>query len=481
MSSSEIAVERHRVESVRVSGVLGEFDHEFSFKDTGEFSIVFGPNGVGKTKMLEVIAGICNLDLAHLISIPFSSGSLEFTDGSELSLTRLTPLPDRDDESTESGQDRIEAVPDFEVTLTRPEWSVPVKSRISSRSDFRVWLQFNSTYVPIEGTAFWRDTRDNDRSSYDELRRMYMGRFRAENRHKKPLSDELNPDIRHFLGELDVRLIETQRLTVEESGDQVRFGRASQPDRVPTVIQYSNRIRSTLNDNLSANSRLTQQLDSTFPRRMLERGEESSLSEAELREKWAEQTKRRGRLTEIADLNVDKELSLPHGSINSWQLGMLELYLEDADKKLDSFTDVLARIDLLEEIVNARLLRKSLHIDANTGIVVTRSIDGSAVSLTSLSSGEQHEIILMFDLLFNVDRGSLVLIDEPEISLHIGWQKKFIEDVLRIAALVGFQFVVATHSPQIIDRWWSRATRLGPTADDFLGEEDSHEGAGQNA
>jgi predicted ATP-binding protein involved in virulence len=69
------------------------------------------------------------------------------------------------------------------------------------------------------------------------------------------------------------------------------------------------------------------------------------------------------------------------------------------------------------------------------------------------------------------------MIDEPEISLHIGWQKKFIADVLRISALVGFQFVVATHSPQIIDRWWSYATRLGPSTSDFLGEEEAADDA----
>lgn len=101
----------------------------------------------------------------------------------------------------------------------------------------------------------------------------------------------------------------------------------------------------------------------------------------------------------------------------------------------------------------------------------------SSVPLTALSSGEQHEIILMFDLLFNVQSGSIVMIDEPEISLHIGWQKKFIADVLRISALVGFQFVVATHSPQIIDRWWEYATRLGPNLTEFLGQEEGGDDA----
>ncbi len=68
----------------------------------------------------------------------------------------------------------------------------------------------------------------------------------------------------------------------------------------------------------------------------------------------------------------------------------------------------------------------------------------------------------MIDLLFNVPVGGVVLIDEPEISLHIAWQLAFIPDVKKIAQLAGFTFVVATHSPQIINDEWDRAFRLGP-------------------
>ena len=96
------------------------------------------------------------------------------------------------------------------------------------------------------------------------------------------------------------------------------------------------------------------------------------------------------------------------------------------------------------------------------GLSVQHSQSGRPITLDSLSSGEQHEIILMIDLLFNVPPGAVVLIDEPEISLHVAWQIAFIPDVERIAELAGFRFVVATHSPQIINDRWERAIRLGP-------------------
>lgn len=463
--------------------MLDEYDHEFEFMETGEFAVIYGPNGVGKTRVLEIIDALCNLSIPKLTLIPFASALLRFSDGAELKVEKVLFTADALISVAQEPERQTTTTPtDILFTLTFPDWGRVIESHVNARADFGVWLSENSPWTQLDAVT-WIDRTDGDRAPYELLRRRYGPAFRADNRSRdRGSSGELHHEIVSFAESLNVRLIQTQRLVVFDEPDphrEVQYGYASEDSSrsVPTIYRYSEHIKRALDRNLTSNSRLTQRLDSTFPRRVLERGAQSVLTEAELRNKWEEQTWRRARLTEIADLGVDPDLSLPDDSLNPWQLGMLELYLSDADAKLDSFSDIVKRIDLLEEVVNARLLRKFLHIDANNGIVVTRARDGSSIPLTALSSGEQHEIILMFDLLFNVRPGSVVMIDEPEISLHIGWQKQFIADVLRIADLVGFQFIVATHSPQIIDRWWSRATRLGPTNKDFLGEEDTDDDA----
>jgi predicted ATP-binding protein involved in virulence len=73
--------------------------------------------------------------------------------------------------------------------------------------------------------------------------------------------------------------------------------------------------------------------------------------------------------------------------------------------------------------------------------------------------------VLTYDLLFNVKPNSLVLIDEPEISLHVTWQKEFLNDIVRIAAINSSRFIVATHSPQIINKFWSQTVGLEPGYD----------------
>lgn len=72
------------------------------------------------------------------------------------------------------------------------------------------------------------------------------------------------------------------------------------------------------------------------------------------------------------------------------------------------------------------------------------------VGLDKLSSGEKHEFIMLFRLIFETPPNSLVLIDEPEISLHVSWQLEFMSDLARIQSANSFQCIIATHSPQII-------------------------------
>ena len=63
-------------------------------------------------------------------------------------------------------------------------------------------------------------------------------------------------------------------------------------------------------------------------------------------------------------------------------------------------------------------------------------------------------MVLFCEFLFETKPGSLILIDEPEISLHVAWQREFLSDLAEVAKLARFDALIATHSPQIIaDRW----------------------------
>lgn len=80
------------------------------------------------------------------------------------------------------------------------------------------------------------------------------------------------------------------------------------------------------------------------------------------------------------------------------------------------------------------------------------------MSLKRASSGEQCLLVLMLGIAGHITDGSIILIDEPEISLHPRWQEQFM--MLLTTSFSAYRrchFIVATHSPQIISRLRDRA------------------------
>ena len=75
--------------------------------------------------------------------------------------------------------------------------------------------------------------------------------------------------------------------------------------------------------------------------------------------------------------------------------------------------------------------------------------DGSPAVMEDLSSGEKQMASLFAHMAFSRDKWNYVIIDEPELSLSVNWQVKFLQDILnfRSCAFVG----AVTHSPFIFD------------------------------
>ena len=66
------------------------------------------------------------------------------------------------------------------------------------------------------------------------------------------------------------------------------------------------------------------------------------------------------------------------------------------------------------------------------------------------SSGEIQLVVILTHLYFNpdVEEANVFVIDEPELSLHVQWQEKFVDGIMKASKET--QFILATHSPSII-------------------------------
>lgn len=93
--------------------------------------------------------------------------------------------------------------------------------------------------------------------------------------------------------------------------------------------------------------------------------------------------------------------------------------------------------------------RKTLILTDDNKLMAKTSTD-MTIDLDLLSSGEQGVLLTLYQIMFHTGKNSIVLVDEPEISLHIAWQKKLTEIINEILEdKFGTQVIMASHSPFI--------------------------------
>jgi len=69
-----------------------------------------------------------------------------------------------------------------------------------------------------------------------------------------------------------------------------------------------------------------------------------------------------------------------------------------------------------------------------------------------LSSGEKQMLAILLTVLVEDHEPYVLFMDEPEVSLHIEWQKRLIELILELNPNV--QIILTTHSPAVIMSGW---------------------------
>lgn len=163
------------------------------------------------------------------------------------------------------------------------------------------------------------------------------------------------------------------------------------------------------------------------------------------------------RLLNVKTEYHDETLYINSLSIKDYADDLKRILLNPETKKayannVEVFKTVIDRCDFAN---------KRMEIDERFGFrFVANDYLETKLSPGDLSSGEKHMIIQTYELLFKAQEGTLVMIDEPELSLHIMWQMNYLKNLSEIIALRGFQCIIATHSPQIFNSLWSLSVDL---------------------
>ena len=106
-------------------------------------------------------------------------------------------------------------------------------------------------------------------------------------------------------------------------------------------------------------------------------------------------------------------------------------------------------------IVNEVLAETKKVIDPKESkLTFTQEGTEKKLSVKDLSSGEKQMLIILLTVLLQKREEYIVIMDEPEISLHIHWQYSLIDYLLRLNP--NAQFILSTHSPSIFGKGWGK-------------------------
>jgi predicted ATP-binding protein involved in virulence len=444
-----------RITKISVEKLFGIFNHEIPLNLDDRITIIHAPNGYGKTVMLKMLNGLFNSRYSELRTMPYENFQVEFDNGTRLEVRK----------KPESGKKKKSS--DLSITLHSINQKIPqsytVKySQKALNPDFPTSLIEECVPGLLRiGSREWLYKLTGEELSTEDVLERFSDQLPFSLKSDKG-EDEWLTELKK---EINVYFIESQRLLSFSNELNTRsYRKSTYVAPLATVNAYSDELVQEIKERLAEYASVSQSLDRSFPTRVLSQDLSDELTNDDLRNKLDALERHRNRLVDSGLLEKDEGQNLPIRSqdvIDDSTKKVLAVYIEDVEKKLFVFGDLADKIDLFRRIVNSKFSYKEIVVSRERGFIFRSKFPPGSVenipdllSPSSLSSGEQHELVLLYELLFKVKENSLVLIDEPELSLHVGWQVNFLKDLQEITNLADLDLLIATHSPSLInDRW----------------------------
>ncbi|MEG4535495.1 AAA family ATPase [Microcoleus sp. D2_18a_D3] len=438
-----------RIHKIFVTKLFGVFNHPVSLNMEDRITIIHSPNGFGKTALLRLINGFFNSRYSEIRTIPFEEFRIDFDDGSYLQITK----------SIDTSEDKKDKDLTFYFSKPGAEAEIFLPNLlIDSLAETNVSLDITEERLQSSG-GIETQTKNSESIAFQNLAKALTDLT------KHLISRKVNKEpkwLSELKSSIDIRFIETQRLLTPSNIPEAAVD-TKHPLMIPSVNIYSQELVEEIQAKLAEYGALSQSLERTFPARIFNNKAPSDITEETLRNKLNEIEEKRSRLRETGLLDKDENSDFQvEQNIDGVTKNILSVYVEDVEQKLMVFKELATKIELFKGIIKQRFLYKNMSISKEKGFTFTTA-DGKPLSPTDLSFGEQHELVMLYQLLFKVQANSLVLIDEPELSLHIAWQVEFLKDLQAIIKLANFDVLLATHSPDIIDDSWNLTVELkGP-------------------
>lgn len=329
-----------------------------------------------------------------------------------------------------------------------------IENMLSYKLEELYAIPFYSFYIYFDNELKLEVVKKEDKEQKEKIFYIvHKTGHKTEYEGKVPIESKLANLLAEIKQEMPIRFISANRLQ-----------QVARDIHIPAILIYAKELSERIKDILGEAARLGQEVDRTFPVRLIaymHQVEALVLNEESIQLELQQLEERRSELEKIGLLAAGAPIQNISNlkELDSHISKVLTLYIQDSKKKLTVFDKIAPRMQAMQTIINKRFAYKTMKLTQEAGFIFEIH-NKQYLTADKLSSGEQNELILIFELLFKTQVNELILIDEPEISLHIAWQQSFLEDMEIIAALTGVKLMIATHSPDIINGRWDLTTGL---------------------
>jgi predicted ATPase len=413
------------LKNIEIIGLHDRFDIKQSFDQN--IQIIFGENGTSKTTLIQIIANALNSDYRCFFDLVFKQINIILNDDTILKLRK----GDRDPNDGTYNSLIVKRSMRRELIILR--------ERVDGENERKNWKRrgYGSlmpvTYFPAFRTIIevWASVEEN------------KGKYQLDETRKKEVTKFARNVFGKFVPELDYPSpLEIERGLINEMREAMHI--VAQTDQKVLSTSFVDVFSQLSPGNEQSHHSLISPEDILDQIKLLSQ----EIANYPLQE---ESVLGAGIYQQLRDI---LQTSVRFHESDSKQISsqILSVYQSSLQKLVEIRKESFVKIRRYLEAVNQFLKDKELVIDVERGeynqpFVGIKFNDGSlSRGFSSLSSGERQIVTLMYAAT-HMNQQKLLLIDEPEISLHVDWQRQFIKRISEQSP--DCQVIICTHSPVI--------------------------------
>lgn len=433
------------IKKIKIVDLFERFNYDIDLSN--ELIILTGPNGYGKSTILKIILAINKGNFEYFNKLTFKKIEIEFNNY-ECKITL--------EKNNSRGYNNLK-INGVEV---KEYINIINKTRPTKYMDIEITDDIDRIigFPDIEYTRkILKNKIYNDRIKYInevEEKDLFIDYMYLLSKGKKSLNKAKSKEKLKLKEAIEI--LESTKEEIYFIKEQRMFKNIDNERVVELIEDIPKRIKKRINEISQIYSKKANKIDSTYPLRLF--NTLNGITEKEYDTKLEEIMEKFEKLNDydISDINIiDTNVKFKKEHSKA-----LKVYFDDFDEKYKVYEEDINKFDSFKKIINSKLSFKEIKISKGSGLSVLNH-NGNEIKLSMLSSGEKQQIVLYYNLIFELEDKTVLMIDEPEISLHIIWQQDFMNDLLQVIKDKNIKVIVATHSPQILSNYWDNQIDLG--------------------